>query len=142
MEIVQRSIALEPLERGIHCITARIAEQLPEMARFRAGLLHLFLQHTSAALSLGENTDPDVRSDLAEHLDRLVPDDLRLYRHALEGADDASSHIKSALIGTSLLIPIRDGAMALGRWQGIYLCEFRDRPSRRTLVATIIGTER
>ncbi|MCX8050315.1 MAG: secondary thiamine-phosphate synthase enzyme YjbQ [Chlorobi bacterium] len=142
MEIVQRSIALEPLERGIHCITARIAEQLPEIARFRAGLLHLFLQHTSAALSLGENTDPDVRSDLAEHLDRLVPDDLRLYRHALEGADDASSHIKSALIGTSLLIPIRDGAMALGRWQGIYLCEFRDRPSRRTLVATIIGTER
>ncbi|MCX7930831.1 MAG: secondary thiamine-phosphate synthase enzyme YjbQ [Chlorobi bacterium] len=140
MEIVQRWIILEPHERGVHCITDRIVEQLPELGRFRAGTLHLFLRHTSAALSLGEHTDPDVRRDLAEHLERLVPDDLRLYRHAIEGADDASSHIKSALIGAAVVIPICDGALALGQWQGIYLCEFRDHAPERTIVATIIGT--
>ncbi|MCS7000301.1 MAG: secondary thiamine-phosphate synthase enzyme YjbQ [Bacteroidota bacterium] len=139
MTIIQRTITIEPHQRGIHCITGLIEKQLPELAQFRCGTAHLFLQHTSAALALGENTDPDVRADLNEHLERLVPDDLRLYRHALEGADDASSHIKSALIGVSLLLPVQNGRFALGRWQGIYLCEFRDHAPPRTIVATVMG---
>jgi secondary thiamine-phosphate synthase enzyme len=139
MDIVQRTIQLEPTARGVHCITEYIIEQLPELLQFRSGIMHLFLQHTSAALTLGEKTDPDVRADLDEHLDRLVPDDLRLYRHALEGADDASSHIKSALVGANLTVPISNGQLLLGTWQGIYLCEFRDHAPRRRLVATIIG---
>ncbi len=141
MKIIQHTIEIQPPERGIHCITEHIIEQLPELAQFRHGLLHLFLQHTSAALALGENTDPDVRDDLQEHLERLIPDDIRLYRHALEGADDASSHIKSAIIGASLLLPIADGHVMLGRWQGIYLCEFRAQRLRRRIVATIVGQE-
>lgn len=137
--IIQRTIVLESHPRGIHCITDAITARLPEVRLVQRGILHLFLQHTSAALTLGENTDPDVRLDLAEHLERLVPDDLRLYRHALEGADDASSHIKNALLGANLSIPIRDGTLALGRWQGIYLCEFREHAPSRTIVATIVG---
>lgn len=139
MRIVQRTLVLESYPRGIHCITEAITARLPEVRLFQRGIVHLFLQHTSAALTLGENTDPDVRLDLAEHLERLIPDDLRLYRHALEGADDASSHIKSALMGASVLLPIRDGTLALGRWQGIYLCEFREHAPCRSIVATILG---
>ncbi|GIV49554.1 MAG: hypothetical protein KatS3mg038_0075 [Candidatus Kapaibacterium sp.] len=139
MSIIQRIVVLGPFPRGVHYITKTITEQLPELHQVDYGIAHLFLQHTSAALTLGENTDPDVRADLGEHLERLVPDDVRLYRHSIEGADDASSHIKSVLVGVSLSIPIRNGALALGRWQGIYLCEFRERAGKRSIVVTILG---
>jgi len=139
MDIFQRTIHLEGFGQGIHCITDHITGQLPELEQYRCGLVHLFLQHTSAALTLGENTDPDVRADLVEHLQRLIPDDLRLYRHRIEGADDASSHIKSAVIGASLVLPFADGRLLLGTWQGIYLCEFRTGRHRRSIIATIIG---
>jgi secondary thiamine-phosphate synthase enzyme len=139
MTIIQRSVTLGPFPRGVHCITDAVVERLPELHQFTMGVAQLFLQHTSAALTLGENTDPDVRSDLDEHLERLVPDDLRFYRHRIEGADDASSHIKSVLVGSTLSIPIRNGNFMLGRWQGIYLCEFRAHASARTIVVTLIG---
>lgn len=139
MRIIQRNVVLGSLPRGVHCITEALVEHLPELRQVICGVAHFFLQHTSAALTLGENTDPDTRADLHEHLERLVPDNMRLYRHSVEGADDASSHIKSVLVGASLSIPIRNGALALGRWQGIYLCEFRERTTTRSIVVTIIG---
>ncbi len=142
MTIIQRNVTLGPFLRGVHCITDAVVERLPELPQFTLGIAHLFLQHTSAALTLGENTDPDVRADLDEHLERLVPDDLRFYRHRIEGADDASSHIKSVLVGATLSIPIRNGNFLLGRWQGIYLCEFRARASARTIVVTVLGEQR
>ncbi len=138
----QRRIQLAPKARGIHLVTQEILQHLPELQRLRVGMVHLFLQHTSASLALNENADPAVRTDLERFLRRLVPEDERLYEHTVEGPDDMTSHIKSVLIGCSVLIPVVDGRLGLGTWQGIYLCEHRERARARTILATVWGEER
>lgn len=135
--IRQVTINLPPLKKGIHLITAYILEAIEPLPS--AGLLHLFLQHTSAALTINENTDPTVREDFEKALERLVPAEKGLYLHIAEGLDDMPAHIKASLLGTSLTIPIQDGRLALGVWQGIYLCEFRNRAYSRTIIATILS---
>jgi len=135
----QRIIRLEPRPRGFHLVTREIVAAWPELHRCEIGLAHLFLQHTSASIGLGENADPDVRGDLERYFSRIVPDGSPEFRHVDEGADDMAAHVKSAILGVSLSIPVRDGALALGTWQGIYLCEHRDDGGRRTLVATLHG---
>lgn len=126
--------------RGIYLVTSEILAHLPQLKNFEVGLLHLFIQHTSASLAINENADPSVRADVRSHLDILVPENAPYYQHIYEGADDMPAHIKSILTGSELTIPIRDGRLALGTWQGIYLCEHRDYASAgRRMVATIQG---
>ena len=134
----QRVITLPPFSRGFHLITGVIQRNLPEIESVRIGLLHLFLQHTSASLTINENASPEVREDLEAVSNALAPEDFS-YRHSLEGPDDMPAHVKSSLFGASLVIPVRSGRLALGTWQGIYLCEHRDEGGRRNLVATLQG---
>ena len=133
----QREIILRPKERGIHLVTNEILRDLPPLPKI--GLLNLFIKHTSAALSVNENADPDVREDMEFILDRMVPDVDPNYLHTMEGPDDASSHSKTSIIGPSLTIPITGGRLNLGTWQGIYLFEFREYKSARHIIATITG---
>ena len=133
----QKEIVLRPRERGIHLVTNEILQELPPLPDI--GLLNLFIKHTSAALSVNENADPDVREDMEYILDRLVPDVDPNYIHTAEGPDDASSHTKTSIIGPSLTIPITRGRLNLGTWQGIYLLEFREYKSVRHIIATITG---
>ncbi|MBR0361815.1 MAG: YjbQ family protein [Paraprevotella sp.] len=133
----QVEIILKARTRGFHLITREIAEQLPALPRI--GLLNLFVKHTSCALSINENADPDVRSDMAKIYDRLVKENEPYYDHVFEGADDMPAHAKSSITGVSLSIPITNGRLNMGTWQGIYLCEFRDYGGSRKIVATIIG---
>lgn len=135
--IKQIEIPLAPRRRGFHLVTAEILSQLPELPR--TGLLNLFVRHTSCALSINENADPDVRSDMARIYDRLVKENEPYYDHVLEGSDDMPAHAKCTLTGVSLTIPVANGRPALGTWQGIYLCEFRDYGGSRKVIATIIG---
>ena len=135
----QRDLTLEARPRGFHLVTREVERALPELGEMRVGLCHLFLRHTSAALALNENASPDVRRDFARWFDRAVPDGADFFEHTLEGPDDMPAHIKAALLGSSLSLPVRDGGLALGTWQGIYLCELRDRASGRTLTATLTG---
>lgn len=135
--IEQTEFALAPRRRGIHLVTGDILRQLPALPR--NGLLNLLVKHTSAALALNENADPDVRHDLNEIFNRLVPENAPYYLHTLEGDDDMPAHAKSVIVGASLTIPITDGRLNLGTWQGIYLCEFRDYGGSRKIVATVIG---
>ncbi|ASK35579.1 hypothetical protein CEK62_14930 [Alcanivorax sp. N3-2A] len=135
----QHSIRLAARPRGFHLVTGDVLDALPELAEYRIGLLHLFIQHTSASLAVNENADPDVRDDLERHFNATVPENAPYYEHTLEGPDDMPAHIKSVLIGPSLTVPIRDGALALGTWQGLYLCEHRDRAGPRTVIATLQG---
>ena len=133
----QRTIRLEARPRGFHLITGEIAGAVPELAGLGVGLLHLHIAHTSASLALNENASPDVRTDLESWFDDAVREDAPYWRHTLEGPDDMPAHVKSVLIGPSLTIPVSRGGMALGTWQGIYLCEHRDRGGPRTVVATL-----
>lgn len=139
MPWIQRIIRLKAKSRGFHVITSEVVQQLPELGKIEAGLLHLFIQHTSASLVINENVSPEVRRDLERHLRELVPDGPYHYDHTLEGADDMPAHIKSSLLGSGLMIPIGHGALLLGAWQGIYLGEHRDDGGSRTIVATISG---
>ena len=134
----QRTLELAARPRGIHLVTADVLASLPELAQVRTGLLHLFLQHTSASLSINENADPDVPLDLETSLSAIAPEDFP-YRHTCEGPDDMPAHVKSALLGCSVSIPIHEGRLRLGTWQGIYLCEHRAHGGRRRVVATIWG---
>src|SRR4051795_1544196 len=118
----QRELRLRPRPRGFHIVTDEILEGVPEVRALRVGLVHLFLQHTSASLTLNENASADVRRDFASWFDRAVPDGAQYFDHTLEGDDDMPAHIKSSLLGSSLTIPVSDGRLALGTWQGIYLC--------------------
>lgn len=124
------------MRRGCHLITGEILRHLPTPLP-RAGLLNIFVKHTSCGLTINENADPDVRTDMSRILDHLVPENQPYYDHTMEGADDMPAHAKSSLTGVSLTIPITDGRLNLGTWQGIYLCEYRDYGGSRTLVATI-----
>lgn len=135
----QRTFSLKSKKRGCHLITSEIESNIPEIKKFRIGLLNLFLQHTSASLCLNENYDTDVRADMEDALNRVVPEDNKLYRHTMEGKDDMPAHAKSALVGVTLTIPIKDGHMQLGTWQGIWLCEHRDGSHTRSIVATLNG---
>lgn len=139
MNWIQRILQLKPRRRGFHLVTSEVLEQLPELADYRVGLLHLFIQHTSASITLNENADPDVRGDLERHFNHMVPENQPYYQHTLEGPDDMPAHIKSVLVGPSLSIPVADGRLATGTWQGIYLCEHRDQAGARRLVATLQG---
>lgn len=136
---LQREIRLRSRERGFHLVTDEIVRQLPELARIQVGLAHLFIQHTSASLTINENADPTVRQDFESLFNRLVPQDQPYYRHNYEGSDDLPAHIKSSLLGSSLLLPIRQGELALGTWQGIYLGEHRDQGGSRRLMVTLQG---
>ena len=134
----QREIRLEPRPRGVHLVTREVVAALPELGEVRVGLCHLLLQHTSASLTLNENASPDVRVDLRSWLDTVVPERFP-WTHTLEGPDDMPAHVKAALTGPELTLPVRDGRLALGTWQGITLCEHRDHGGARTLVATVWG---
>jgi secondary thiamine-phosphate synthase enzyme len=136
---LQRAIRLEARPRGFHLVTREVVEALPELGELRVGLLHLLIQHTSASLTLNENASADVRRDFASWFDRAVPERAPFWTHTLEGADDMPAHVKASLLGPSLTLPVSGGRLALGTWQGIYLCEHRDRGGARTLVATAWG---
>ena len=132
----QVEITLSSRPRGCHLVTSEIARQLPPLPK--VGLLHLFVKHTSCGLSLNENYDPDVRSDLSAIFDHLVPENQSYYQHTLEGSDDMPAHAKACIAGVDITIPITGGRLNLGTWQGIYLCEFRNHGGNRKIVATII----
>lgn len=133
--IKQYEFRLAPRRRGCHLITAEILRHLPELPT--TGLVNIFVRHTSCGLTVNENADPDVRSDMHKILDRLVPENEPYYDHTMEGADDMPAHAKSSLVGVSLTIPVTDGRLNLGTWQGIYLCEFRDYGGERSIVVTL-----
>jgi secondary thiamine-phosphate synthase enzyme len=137
MMIKQKNIVLPEYRRGFHLVTQKITEALSPLPQ--AGLVHLLLQHTSAALTLNENADPDVRNDFEHFINKLIPENHPAYSHVMEGADDMPAHIKSSIFGTSLTIPISNHRLNLGTWQGIYMCEFRNHGGNRRIVATIIG---
>ena len=136
---LQRELTLPALSRGFHLVTREVAGALPELADLRVGLLHLFIRHTSASLTLNENASPDVRRDFEAWADAAVPEDAPYWTHTLEGADDMPAHIKASILGPSLSLPVSAGGLALGTWQGIYLCEHRDHGGQRSLVATLWG---
>lgn len=136
---VQRIITLTAKPRGFHLVTREILNQLPEIAQMQIGLLHLFIQHTSASLTINENADPDVRVDMETYFNRIAPEAGLPLIHTIEGPDDMPAHVKSSLLGTSVCVPISGGQLAFGTWQGIYLCEHRNQGGRRSLVATIHG---
>ena len=136
--IQQTTFSLSAKRRGCHLITREVLEHLPHPLP-QTGLLNLFVQHTSCALTINENADPDVRTDLSQIMDRLVREREPYYDHTMEGPDDMPAHAKSSLFGVSLTVPITDGRLALGTWQGIYLCEFRNHGGNRRIVATIYG---
>ncbi|NLF63545.1 MAG: YjbQ family protein [Chloroflexi bacterium] len=139
MSWLQRELRLRPRPRGFHLVTEEIVAQLPELREFEVGLAHFLLQHTSASLALNENADPTVRADMARYFDRLAPENAPYFEHTAEGPDDMPAHIKTVLLGSSLTLPIRHGRLALGVWQGIYLCEHRDRGGERRLLVTLQG---
>ena len=139
MSWFQKEIVLRPYSRGFHLVTREIVEQLPELRDYRVGLAHIFIQHTSASLALNENADPTVRGDMERHFQVLAPENAPYYRHTIEGPDDMPAHIKAVLLGSSLSLPLKDGRFNLGIWQGIYLCEHRERGGRRRLVVTLTG---
>jgi secondary thiamine-phosphate synthase enzyme len=136
---IQREISLDPRPRGFHLVTREVLGALPELGDVAVGLLHLLIRHTSASLTLNENASPDVRRDFESYFDEAVPEDARYWTHTDEGPDDMPAHIKASLMGPSLMLPVARGRLALGTWQGIYLCEHRNRGGSRSLVATLNG---
>ncbi len=136
---LQKPIRLEAKPRGFHLVSDEILHALPELSAINTGLLHLFLQHTSASLSINENADSSVRRDMEAHFNQLAPENAPYYEHTYEGADDMPAHIKSALLGCEVSLPIAAGRLQLGTWQGIYLGEHRNRASGRTIIATLQG---
>lgn len=135
----QKEIRLKPRNRGFHLVTDEIVSQLPELREVKVGLLHVFIQHTSASLTINENADPTVRVDFESHFNHAVPEDQPYYRHRDEGSDDMPAHLKASLLGCSLSIPVSNGRLNMGIWQGIYLCEHRNHGGSRALVLTLQG---
>lgn len=140
MTVLQKQISLSPKRRGFHLITEEVLEEVPEVSKINAGIMHVFIQHTSASLTVNENADPTVRRDFESFFNRTVPENVSLYEHTLEGTDDMTSHIKSSLLGSSVSIPITNGELNIGSWQGIYLCEYRNRGGSRNIVITLMGS--
>jgi secondary thiamine-phosphate synthase enzyme len=136
---VQREVTLEARLRGFHLVTREIVEAVPELRELRVGMLQVFIRHTSASLTLNENASPDVRRDFQTWFDEAVPEGAAYWTHTLEGPDDMPAHLKASLLGPSVTVPVADGRLALGTWQGIYLCEHRDRGGPRSVVVTAWG---
>jgi secondary thiamine-phosphate synthase enzyme len=136
---LQKEIKLKPKNRGFHLITDEILRQIPELVKINVGLLNVFIQHTSASLTINENADPTVRADFESFFNRSVPEKEPYYQHTLEGNDDLPAHIKSSILDSNLTIPISNGKLRLGVWQGVYLCEHRNHGGARTIVVTING---
>ena len=139
MKFYQFELQLKPRARGFHLITGEVLEAIPEITTLDIGMLQVFIKHTSASLTINENADPTVRMDFETHFNTMVPEDAPYYIHTYEGPDDMPAHIKASLLGTSVQIPITKGALNLGIWQGIYLCEHRDNANARSLVITVWG---
>ncbi|MEZ4745485.1 MAG: secondary thiamine-phosphate synthase enzyme YjbQ [Calditrichia bacterium] len=139
MKWIQKSIKLSAKKRGFHIITHEIERQIPELRDLRIGVVHIFIQHTSASLSINENASSDVRLDMESHFNEMVPENAPYYRHTYEGPDDMPAHIKASLLGSSVTVPVSNGQLNLGTWQGIYLCEHRDHGGSRRLVVTAWG---
>ncbi|HKJ45423.1 MAG TPA: secondary thiamine-phosphate synthase enzyme YjbQ [Balneolales bacterium] len=135
----QKTIRLRRRSRGFHLITNEILEQFPEIQNIQTGIAHIFIQHTSASLTINENADPTVRDDFETYFTRAVPEDMSLYKHTLEGPDDMTSHIKSSLLGSFVTVPVTNGRFNLGTWQGIYLCEHRNNGRERNIIVTVNG---
>ena len=136
---LQREIELQPRPRGFHLVTSEVLDALPELGQVRVGVLHVFTRHTSASLTLNENASPDVRRDFESWFSQAVPERAGYWTHTLEGDDDMPAHVKASLLGPSVSIPVSGGRLALGTWQGVYLCEHRDRAGGRSLLATLWG---
>ena len=139
MDWLQRTITLSPKSRGFHLVTDEVLSELPELREVEVGLLHVFLQHTSASLTINENAAPAVRGDLERHFDEMVPEHQPYYQHTVEGPDDMPAHIKASMLDTSLSIPVRNGELGFGTWQGIYLNEHRNHGGARSLLLTLRG---
>ena len=139
MSYFQRELSLKEKPRGFHLITNEIISAVPELKKIKAGILHIFIRHTSASLTINENYDPDVRRDFESHFNELVKENEPYYVHTIEGPDDMPAHLKASILGNNLSIPITNGALKLGTWQGVYLCEHRNRGGSRKLVLTISG---
>jgi secondary thiamine-phosphate synthase enzyme len=139
MPFIQKEFYLKQKERGFHLITNEVLNNIPEIKNIKTGIAHIFIQHTSASLTINENADPTVREDMETHFNKMVPEEGNYYQHTFEGLDDMTSHIKCSVLGSSVTIPIKDGKLNLGTWQGIYLCEHRNHGGRRKLVVTLLG---
>lgn len=139
MKIIQKEILLKARTRGFHLITKEILENLKELSEIKKGIANIFIQHTSASLSVNENADPTVRQDMETYFNISVPEDSDFYMHTFEGPDDMTSHIKASIIGSSVNIPVTNGRFNLGRWQGIYLCEHRNNGGNRKIVVSVYG---
>jgi secondary thiamine-phosphate synthase enzyme len=141
MKCIQKELSIKAKVRGFHLITSEILDQLDEIKDIKAGIAQIFIKHTSASLTLNENADPTVRSDMEKHFNKMVPENAPYYDHDTEGSDDMPAHIKSVILGSSVSVPIKNGNFNLGTWQGIYLCEHRNRGGNRKIVVTIIGEQ-
>jgi len=139
MKCLQKEINIKSMGRGFHLVTDEIMDQLGEIRDIKTGIAHIFIKHTSASLSLNENADPTVRTDMEKHFNKMVPENAPYYDHNAEGSDDMPAHIKSVILGSSVSIPVKNGEFNLGTWQGIYLCEHRNRGGSRKIVVTLIG---
>ncbi len=139
MPAFQQEISLSPYPRGFHLITSEILRNIPQIKEIKAGICHVFIQHTSASLTVNENADPTVRQDFESHFNQMIPEDAPYYLHNYEGPDDMPAHLKASLLGSSVSVPITNGRFNLGTWQGIYLCEHRDRGGSRRLVITVLA---
>ncbi|KPD21196.1 secondary thiamine-phosphate synthase enzyme YjbQ [Idiomarina abyssalis] len=139
MLIKQTELQLRARSRGFHLITSEVEQALSQLGQVQVGLLHAFIRHTSASLTINENADPTVRQDFESHFNEMVPENAPYYRHTSEGPDDMPAHLKSSILGSSLSVPVTNGRLNLGTWQGIYLCEHRDHGGARTLVLTLHG---
>lgn len=136
---MQKEIKLKPKSRGFHLITNEILSQIPEIKQVESGIAHIFIKHTSASLTINENADPTVRTDMETYYNKIVPESATYFQHTLEGKDDMTSHIKSSILGNSVTVPVSHGCLNLGTWQGIYLCEHRNYGGTREIVVTIIS---
>ena len=139
MQFFQQEIRLPSYPRGFHLITSNIEEEFDALRQIKVGILHVFIQHTSASLTINENADSTVRGDFERHMNKMVPENAPYYKHTIEGSDDMPAHIKASLMGSSVSVPITNGRLNVGTWQGIYLCEHRDRGGNRKLVLTAYG---
>ncbi|MFD2999906.1 secondary thiamine-phosphate synthase enzyme YjbQ [Pontibacter toksunensis] len=139
MKWFQKEVRLPAVKRGFHLITDLLEAQLPELEEINVGLAHIFIKHTSASLTINEDADPTVRQDFESHFNQMVPENQSYYRHTLEGSDDMPAHLKAALLGNSVTVPVTKGKLNLGTWQGVYLCEHRNHASKRTVVVTLQG---
>ena len=142
MVTIQHELTLDPRPRGFHLVTREIEQAVPELSQIAVGIATIFIKHTSASLTLNENASPDVRRDFESWANEAVPESAAYWSHVLEGSDDMPAHVKASLFGPSVTVPVRDGRFDLGTWQGVYLCEHRDRGGPRKIVVTAFGAER